>query len=279
MRIGVARILTTLAIASCVFARAHAQSSSDLHVLNASASYYASTERFGYYGTISVYDTLKDARQEKHARFSKQIVPQRDGSLFVVQNAPDYFADSDAFLTNWYDDAAGDNGGTANPSNTDYGFVQLYDGLFGEPITVLKNIGYWDRDHDEFTVAVEGANATYPNSFARLWNAGYPDVGGEGTTGTFLSYAYELHAYGLTAANAGGGFYINTNNASNYSGTFTAIFQNLSQNSPQSNGFYVVHLWFNTASWAASNGYAADDNFGSAIIHGNHRGDGDDDGN
>src|SRR5690242_11394626 len=105
MTIGVARVLTAIAVAAAVIAtKAHAQSPEAMHNLARSASFYAATERFGYYGTISVYNNLKDARQEKHARFSKQIVPQRDGSLFVVHNAPNYFDESAAFLTDWYSD-------------------------------------------------------------------------------------------------------------------------------------------------------------------------------
>src|SRR5262249_19707498 len=126
-----------------------------------------------------------------------------------------------------------------------------------------------------FTVKVEGENATYDNSYARLWNAGYPDVGGEGTKGTFLVYQYKLRAFGLTAVNRGNNFYTNTNNPSRYEGTFTAIFLNQSATSPESHGYYVVHLWFNDTSWAASNGYALNDEFGSNIVR---QGDDDDDG-
>jgi hypothetical protein len=275
MNIGVARIVTAVAIVVSIVAAARAQDQQDLHALSRSSSFYAATERLGYYGTVSVYSTLKDARQEKHARFSKQVFPQRDGSLFVVKNAPAYFSDSDAFLTNWYDDAASDNGGTGNPNNTDLGFIQLYDGINDPPTTVRNSIGFWDRDHDTFTVEVAGQNATYPNTFARLWNAGSPDVGGEGTTGTFVAYQYKLRAYGLSAVNQGNGFYTSTNNPSSYSGSFYAIFQNLSTTSPESNGFYVVHLWFDSASWAASNGFALNDEFGSNIVR---KGDDDSDG-
>jgi hypothetical protein len=259
-----------------VVGAASAQSSADAHAISAATSYYAASERFGYIGTVAVYDTLKDAQHEHHPRSVRQVFPQRDGSLFVVRNAPSYFADANEFLTNWYDDAAHDNGGTANPNNTDLGFIQMYDGFYGEPTTWTQNTGYWDRDHENFTVEVRGQNATYPNSFARLWNAGYPDVGGEGTKGTFITYSYRLKAHGMHAVNRGNNFYTNADNPAYYTGSFEGIFQNLSATSPESNGFYVVHLFFNSTSWADSNGYALNDEFGSNVVrHGDDHDEGD----
>lgn len=265
MRIGIARAITAIAVLASLAGAASAQNRSDAHLLSRGASFYAASERFGYYGTVAVYDTLKDAQHEKHARFSKQICPQRDGSLFVVAHAPAYYSDSADFLTNWYDDGAG-NGGIGNPNNTDYGFIQIFDGLQGAPTTIKKEIGYWNRGYDTFTVELEGQNAIYPDNFARLWNAGYPDVGGEGTKGVFITYRYSLSAFGLSAVNQGNDFYTNVNNPSNYSGSFDAIFLNQSATSPESNGYYVVHLWFNNTSWAASDGYALNDEFGSNVV-------------
>jgi len=273
MRFG-ARLSMAAGLLTGLFSFAHAQSDSSSAKKNPTTpSFYASSERFGYVGTVSVYNTLTDAQRERNARFEAQIVPQRDGSIFVVKNAPDYFADSAAFITNWYDDAAGDNGGTDNPNNTDFGFVQLYDGLFGPLATVNNSSGFWNKKLDTFTVHVDGQNATYDNSFARLWNAGYTDIGGEGTKGTFVSYSYTMRASGLQGVDQGNGFIASTNNATDYSGSFDAIFLNQSVNSTESNGYYVVHLTFNNVSWAASNGYALDDQFGSNVVqNGNHFG-------
>jgi hypothetical protein len=267
MKFG-ARILTTLVVMTGLVSVASAQSAQGRNAMRHAASFYAASERFGYTGTIAVYNTLKEAKQGKHAKQRRQIVPQRDGSLFVVDNAADYYADQADFLTNWYDDAIGDDGGIDNPNNTDFGFIQLFDGLNGEPTTVNSEIGYWDRHHRTFTVEVSGRNATYPDNFARLWNAGHPDVGGEGTRGTFLVYSYKLKASGMTAQDKGGGFFTNTSNPTNYSGEFVAVFLNQSVTSPESNGYYVVHLHFNNASWAALNGFALDDEFGSNLVHG-----------
>jgi hypothetical protein len=256
----------TLAVPLALISSAAAQSNEqDARKNQLAASYYASTERFGYTGTVTVYDTLANAMHHNHARSAANVVPQRDGSLYVVENAPAFDTDFDEFLTNWYDDAAHDNAGTDYPNNTDFGFIQLADGLQGEPTTWINHIGYWNKDHDAFTVKVTGANATYPNNFTRLWNAGYADVGGEGTRGTFLTYQFTLHATGMHAVNQGNDFYTNIDNPTDYSGSFYGIFHNTSTTSPESNGYYVVQLWFNNVSWAASNGFALNDAFGSNI--------------
>ena len=50
--------------------------------------FYASSERFGYTGTVAVYNTWADANSGRNARCSGTAWPQRDGGVFVVKNAP-----------------------------------------------------------------------------------------------------------------------------------------------------------------------------------------------
>jgi hypothetical protein len=124
----------------------------------------------------------------------------------------------------------------------------------------------WSRDLQTFTVSAKGRNATYgspnPNDYARLWNACAPAGSGESTVGTFLTYEYELVATGLNGVADASGFITNTTNASNYLGHFSGIFQNQSTSSPASNGYYVFNIQFNNTSWAATNNFAAPDQFG-----------------
>jgi hypothetical protein len=210
--------------------------------------FYASSERFGYTGIVSVYDTWADANSERNARCSTQVWPQRDGGIFAVKNVPEYSADSNLILTNWW----ANNG--ASPSDTNEGFFQLYD----ENADAWQNQkASWSKDLSTFTVRAKGRNATYgstnPADYARLWNACAPAGSGEVTKGTFLKYEYVLIATGLNGVQNPGGLIVNTTNASNYGGFFRGIFRNESSTSPQSNGYYVFDLQFNNTSWAAQN--------------------------
>ena len=210
--------------------------------------FYASSERFGYTGTVSVYDTWADANSGRNARCSATAWPQRDGGIFVVKNAPEYYADSNLLLTNWW----ADNG--ASPSDQNTGFFQLYD----DNADAWQNQkASWSRDRNTFTVTGKGRNATYgspdPKDYARLWNACAPAGSGETTSGTFSRYEYVFVATGLNGVEGPRGFITNTTNASDYSGTFRGIFHNESLSSPASNGYYVFEIRFNNTSWAAAN--------------------------
>ena len=209
--------------------------------------FYASSERFGYAGTVSVYDTWADANSGRNARCSDAPFPQRDGGIFVVKNAPEYYADYNAILTNWW----ANNG--HSPSDTNAGFFQLYD----ENADAWQNQkASWTRDLNTFTVSAKGRNATYGSpdleDMARLWNACAPAGSGEATAGTFIRYEYVLTAMGLNGVEGPRGFITNTTNASDYSGHFSGIFHNESQRYPASNGYYVFDIQFNNISWAAA---------------------------
>ncbi|HEY3287738.1 MAG TPA: hypothetical protein VGJ96_11540 [Gemmatimonadaceae bacterium] len=228
--------------------------------------FYASSERFGYTGSVSVYDTWADAKSGRNARCSDVAWPQRDGALFVVRNAPEYYIDNNVVLTNWFA-----NDGRANPSNVNEGFAQMAD---ENADTWQNQSAWWSKDLETFTVTVKGRNATYPSredpqDYARLWNACGQPGSGEVTRGTFLTYDYELVAIGLSGIENPKGFYRNTKNATDYSGYFRGIFRNESTTSPTSNGYYVFDLRFNNISWAAARnlgwgGPTLPDEFGSS---------------
>ena len=114
-------------------------------------NFYASSERCGYTGTVSVYNTWADANSGRNARCGIAW-PQRDGAIFVVKNAPEYWVDSNLILTNWF----ANNG--ASPSDTNEGFFQLYD----DNADAWQNQkASWSRDRSTFTVTAKGRNATY----------------------------------------------------------------------------------------------------------------------
>jgi hypothetical protein len=192
--------------------------------------------------------------------------PQRDGALFVVKNAPEYYVDNNVVMTNWFA-----NDGNANPSNANEGFAQLYD---ENADTWQNQSAWWSKDLTTFTVSVKGRNATYPSNadpqdHARLWNACGMPGSGEATKGTFLTYDYEFVAVGLSGIENPKGFYTNTTNATDYNGHFRGIFRNESTTSTASNGYYVFDISFNNISWAAAgnlgwNGPTLPDEFGSS---------------
>jgi hypothetical protein len=231
--------------------------------------FFASTERFGYSGTITVYNTLQDARSGRNPRHRDLLVPQRDGSIYVVSKRPSFYRDFNAFLTNWYADGANNTTGNGNPNNKNEGFVQMYD---DNASNWSNHKGTWSADKQTFTVFAKGRNASYtsvsnPDDYARLWNAGAPAGSGESTKGTFIEYEYRVVAKGLNGKDTDGdGFFENGNDATSYSGYFKGLFQNESATSRASNGFYVVELAVNSTSWAVQRGFARPDRFGSARI-------------
>lgn len=222
----------------------------------------ASSELFGYDGTVTRYASLSDAQNNVNG--TTYNFAQRDGSTFAVANEPSYYANAVDFLTNWYYSTDGNSDGNGNPNNTDQSFVQLYNDptQAADPtLTVSSWDGSYSGDFQTFTMDILGSNATYDNSFSRLWNAGSADEGGEATSGTWLNYDLHFVATGLNGITDGMGGIVNTTNASGYSGGFTGLFQNLSVNHPDSNGFYAVNLSFNNTSWAAANGDTGPDYF------------------
>jgi hypothetical protein len=216
--------------------------------------FYASSERFGYSGTVSVYDTWADANSGRNARCSAVAWDQRDGAIFVVKNVPEYYIDANMLLTFWW---------SGNPSNQNTGFIQLYD----ENADAWQNQkGSWSKDRNSFTVTARGRNATYgspdPQDYARLWNACSPAGSGEATAGTYLKYEYVFTATGLNGVAGPDGFITNTTDAADYSGHFRGIFHNESLQYPASNGYYVFDIRFNNESWAVLNNVAYPDQFG-----------------
>ena len=231
--------------------------------------FLASSERFGYIGTVSVYNTLADAHSGHNPRFNSIVMPQRDGAIYMSRAMGGDYSEFNSILTDWYSNGDPDHLGVGNPNNKNQCFFQMYDNNADNWQNQKAN---WSTDKNTFTLETKGKNASYPSvdnpgEYARLWNAGATQGSGESTRGTYLEYAVVFRATGLAATDPDhDGFFENSHNATAYSGTFTALFQNESERYPDSNGFYVVKLAFNGVSWAVANGYAKDDHFGSASI-------------
>lgn len=218
-------------------------------------TFYASTDKFGYTGTLTKYSSLADAQSQTNA-VSNHTFDQRDGSLYTTQNATGWapgYENTNIFMTSWFYTTDPNNGqysGWGNPNNTNTGFVQLYD--LDASSTVTKTGGWTSASYDTFKVSITGANATNASDYSRLWNGG---IGGaaEVTKGDFLSYELEMTFAGLNGVEVAPGFYEATNHQSSTTGFLRGIFQNTSTTSPSSNGFYVFDLSFNDLNWAYDN--------------------------
>lgn len=239
-----------------------------MSVANAPEKFLASSESYGYVGTVTVYRTLSDARASRNP-LRTVPVPQRDGAIYSSRHMGGEYGEFNAVLTNWYSTTDTDptHHGYGNPNNKNEGFFQMYD----ENASNWQNQkSFWNRQKTVFYVEAKGKNATYdsvenPGDYARFWNAGAPAGSGEATKGRYLEYAYNLAAAGLTAVyDNTEGVWKNTGNASSFTGSFSGIFQNTSERHPESNGYYVVALSFNSTSWARSGGLAKPDVFKSS---------------
>ena len=239
---------------------------------SAPEKFIVSSERFGYVGTVSVFNTLSDAQSGRNPRHVGIVMPQRGGSIYMSRAMGGDYSEFNAILTNWYsthDPDPENNPGKGNPDNRNHGFVQMYD---NNADNWQNQKATWSKDKQTFTIESKGKNASYPSvanpgEYARLWNAGATQGSGESTKGTFLTYEVVFNATGLAGHDPDNdGFIENSTNATGFSGTFKAVFKNESANYPDSNGYYVVSLTFNSTCWAESEGLARDDHFGSSNV-------------
>jgi hypothetical protein len=236
------------------------------------SSFYASTDMFSYTGNVTRYATLEDARAgagsiggpytlPSRATDAPYNTPSRDAGIYFVNNAPSYATNANIFLTAWWyttDAANGAYSGWGNPNNTNTGFVQLYDAAGATSTASNAYFSGWDGAYyTQFNMAVQGQNATYENSYARLWHA--PNEGGAGslTKGVFLDYGLTLTAGGLQGTyDPVTGLVQSTDHPDAVNGLFWAIFQNTNTTDPSLNGYYVANFALGLDNWAYAQGAA-----------------------
>lgn len=226
------------------------------------APFFVSTDRLGYTGTVTYYATAGDLQSGNGTTYSMPVLPEvgtsRDLAIFIVKDAPAYYADSMDVLTAWYystNMSKAEYSGWGNPSNTNTGFVQLYDDDYS---TVTSGYGKWtSATYDKFEMKIVGQNAGTAD-WARLWAA--PTVGGaaEITKGTFLNYEFALTATGLNGTyDAVTGLVVSEGDPTGVNGYFRGLFQNQSTTMPELNGFYAFDFTLNMDSWAFAQGNEA----------------------
>ena len=189
-------------------------------------SFLADSNQFGYQGTV---------RNLTKGTAAETFPTPRDGTVFFATNVPGIAETYNAIQSNWYQHPG---------SNQNPGFFQLNDGG-----TVTAAAGAWTQSGSlwDFTLTVTGQNATYENSYSRLWQ---PDAG-HAWGGTFTDYTYTLTATGMPTTVTDGWRY-NMNDPTDITGSFDATFISTSDlaKDPITNGdAYSVHLDFAKDYW------------------------------
>ncbi len=208
-----------------------------------------STDRFGYEGTITRYNTLIDAQMGLNSMETLNIM-DRDLSLYVANNDStesdfNYMAGSWWYTTN----PNGVAGWGNTTGNTGPGFMQLYDDDASTDINVSMDFNNWNGTHyTQFDLSVEGAGADAADA-ARL--SAYDNLN---DGGIWHSYAMNISATGLEGVMTAPGIIEATNQPVGVSGSITAIFEiTENQTNGDSIGCYAVDFNLTMNNWAFAN--------------------------
>jgi hypothetical protein len=222
-----------------------------------------STDRFGYTGTVTRYDTLSDAQNNVNAldSFSIEDVANdpsrehRDVSIYVTDGTG---SDAVEVLGSWWYTTSVNGAGWGNINgNTGIGFMQLYDDDSSTDTSLDMGFEAFDGTYwTEYYMRVEGENATAAEDAARL--SAYNNVN---DAGTYLDYVLDIRATGLEGTDSGGVIVAN-NHPTGVSGTFSALFSfggdpdgypdDVGPEPGWDGDYYRVELAFDIENWAFS---------------------------
>ncbi len=193
--------------------------------------FIADTNQFGYQGTV---------RNVTENTGPWAFPTPRDGVAFYAYNVPGYSANYNAIQSNWYQHPL---------SNQNPGFFQLNDGG-----TVTSATAEWTQNGSlwDFTYTVSGTDATYENSWSRLWQPDQNMAWG----GTFTEYTYTLTATGMTTAINSDGWRESTSDPAGITGSFVATFIStfdVNKNPITDGDTYDVSLVFDKSYWDGTN--------------------------
>lgn len=210
----------------------------------------ASTDRFGYTGTVRRYDTLANAQNDDGATglVDTIAIGNRDLSLYFDNaNGSDWNYMSGSWWYTTQNPYQGDGWGNTR-GNTGVGFLQLYDDN-GDTDTAI-DFGFSNFDGTfwtDFSLTVSGSGATSANEFARL----SPFTSNTNDSGTYHSYELSLLATGLEGLETSPGIAEATDHPDGVSGSFSGLFENTTATANQ--GFYVFDLALDMTNWAYEN--------------------------
>ncbi|WP_200345830.1 PEP-CTERM sorting domain-containing protein [Halochromatium glycolicum] len=221
------------------------------------------TDRFGYSGTISRYDTRSDAENGVNP-IDTISIGDRDLSLYIADNdqvAPNF----NMMMGSWWytTDDQGRSGWGNTRGNTGVGFLQLYDNDSSTDSSLSMMFDAFDGTYyTEFEMDLEGSDAG-SSDYARL--SAYDNVN---DGGVWHSYSLNLTATGLQGEEIAPGVIESTVQPTGVTGSIAGLFEiTENETSPDRLGFYSVDLGLSMTNWAWSNrdSLKTQDNDGNVI--------------
>jgi hypothetical protein len=220
----------------------------------AAAQGYFSSDNLGLKTSVTCYTSLAAALSHSVFNCGTSSTLQRDFAMYFVDGNLT-FGQGDPvqalFLTNWYSNLGN------NPSNTNVGFVQMYDDDGGSVTSMSTG---WDDSRTIFTLAASGGNTIAgcgsipPQDCGRLWNGSTSANGG-----SFITWNVNAVFSGFTEAtfNSATQVFESASEPVGVSGTVSGIFQD-----------YTTGLYYQLSGELNSNSWAVDHGFGTNTVAG-----------
>jgi hypothetical protein len=223
------------------------------------------TDRLGYTGIVTRYDTEADARNGVNALDSVAIQDvaadntreHRDASIYIV-NDIDGSSDANIVMGSWWYSIQPPGAGTGNINgNTGIGFMQLYDSDGSTDTSLSMGFQNFDGTYwTEYYVKLEGQNAT-PAADAGRFSA-YDNVH---DAGTYIEYSLDITVSGLEGTKVDHTIEAD-NHPTDVTGTFEALFMYGGDPDGYPDGagpgagwgadYYTISLTFDMENWAFS---------------------------
>lgn len=224
------------------------------------------TDRFGYEGVVTKYETLENA-QNGTSPIETINVTERDLSLYIVNDYAAIDNNINVIMGSWWyttqentngfpkDDPAGDrlySGWGNTHGNTGVGFIQLYDADGSTDTSVNMQFENFDGTYwTDFSLEVSGENADYGNDYARF----SPFSSNVNDSGIYYYYSLSLVATGLQGTE-NSGIVEAFNHPTGVTGSYQGLFENTTSD-PLKAGFYTYDFVLNMDNWAFSQGNEA----------------------
>lgn len=208
-----------------------------------------STDRFGYTGTATRYDTLADAQAGANVVDVVQI-GNRDLSLYVVNDFASYDTDYNIVMGSWWytTDPDGRAGWGNTTGNTGVGFTQLYDDGGVTDTSIDMSFSNFDGTYyQDFSILLTGENAGAAQS------SRFSVYNNTQDGGIWHEYQLSLTANGLEGTETAPGLIEAMDHPDGVTGTYTGIFELTEAGPDDITGFYVVELDLNMINWAYDN--------------------------
>lgn len=211
---------------------------------------FASSDRFGYTGTIQRFNSLADAQAGANA-IDTIAVGDRDMSLFVAGGGAGGVSDHSVVMGSWWytTDEQGRAGHGNTRGNTGVGFMQLFDDGAATRSSLDMSFSNFNGTHyTDFNFSMTGENAG-ASEHSRLSAIDNVNDGG-----TFHSYALDMTVTGLQGVDDGSGLISAVGQPADVEGSFTGIFEiTETQTSSDNLGFFVFNFDITMINWAYEN--------------------------